>query len=96
MERENVIVLTLDFFLLILQIIQSYGGTVDTTLNNRCTHLLCESQVSSMYVQVSGFMQEAMQIAVSVVLNCARHVLKSLHEPEVESVDRFVSAVTRP
>ncbi|KAG9355855.1 hypothetical protein JZ751_000697 [Albula glossodonta] len=33
------------------RIIQAYGGTVDSSLNSRCTHLLCESQVSSMYVQ---------------------------------------------
>lgn len=32
------------------RIIQAYGGTVDSTLS-RCTHLLCESQVSNMYVQ---------------------------------------------
>lgn len=35
-----------------MQIIQAYGGSVDSALN-RCTHLLCESQVSSMYLQVS-------------------------------------------
>lgn len=34
-----------------IQIIQVYGGSVDSALN-RCTHLLCESQVSSMYLQV--------------------------------------------
>lgn len=33
------------------RVIQACGGTVDSTLNSRCTHLLCESQVSSMYVQ---------------------------------------------
>uniref|UniRef100_A0A674E407 PAX-interacting protein 1 n=1 Tax=Salmo trutta TaxID=8032 RepID=A0A674E407_SALTR len=33
------------------RIIQAYGGVVDSSLNNRCTHLLCETQVSSMYVQ---------------------------------------------
>uniref|UniRef100_W5N465 PAX-interacting protein 1 n=1 Tax=Lepisosteus oculatus TaxID=7918 RepID=W5N465_LEPOC len=33
------------------RIIQAHGGAVDSTLNPRCTHLLCESQVSSMYVQ---------------------------------------------
>ncbi|KAM4029229.1 PAX-interacting protein 1 [Anomaloglossus baeobatrachus] len=33
------------------RIIQTHGGTVDPTLTNRCTHLLCESQVSSMYTQ---------------------------------------------
>ncbi|XP_076837704.1 PAX-interacting protein 1 [Brachyhypopomus gauderio] len=32
------------------RIIQAYGGAVDSALN-RCTHLLCESQVSSMYLQ---------------------------------------------
>ncbi|MCJ8744747.1 hypothetical protein PDJAM_G00122100 [Pangasius djambal] len=32
------------------RIIQAYGGSVDSALN-RCTHLLCESQVSSMYLQ---------------------------------------------
>ncbi|XP_060729385.1 PAX-interacting protein 1 isoform X2 [Tachysurus vachellii] len=32
------------------RIIQVYGGSVDSSLN-RCTHLLCESQASSMYVQ---------------------------------------------
>ena len=34
------------------QVIQACGGAVDPTLTSRCTHLLCESQVSSMYVQV--------------------------------------------
>ncbi|KAG8441313.1 hypothetical protein GDO86_003110 [Hymenochirus boettgeri] len=33
------------------RIIQTHGGTVDHTLSSRCTHLLCESQVSSMYAQ---------------------------------------------
>nr|XP_014350008.1 PREDICTED: PAX-interacting protein 1 [Latimeria chalumnae] len=33
------------------RIIQVHGGAVDPTLNNRCTHLLCESQVSNMYAQ---------------------------------------------
>ncbi|KAJ3595202.1 hypothetical protein NHX12_004506 [Muraenolepis orangiensis] len=33
------------------RVIQTCGGTVDSSLNSRCTHLLCESQVSSMYVQ---------------------------------------------
>ncbi|XP_030608412.1 PAX-interacting protein 1 isoform X1 [Archocentrus centrarchus] len=33
------------------RVIQVCGGSVDTTLTSRCTHLLCESQVSSMYVQ---------------------------------------------
>ncbi|XP_029444318.1 PAX-interacting protein 1 [Rhinatrema bivittatum] len=33
------------------RIIQAHGGTVDPTLTSRCTHLLCESQVSSMYAQ---------------------------------------------
>ncbi|PKU35395.1 pax-interacting protein hypothetical protein [Limosa lapponica baueri] len=33
------------------QIIQAHGGTVDPTLTSRCTHLLCESQVSNMYAQ---------------------------------------------
>uniref|UniRef100_A0A8C8G4J4 PAX-interacting protein 1 n=1 Tax=Oncorhynchus tshawytscha TaxID=74940 RepID=A0A8C8G4J4_ONCTS len=33
------------------RIIQAYGGVVDSSLSNRCTHLLCETQVSSMYVQ---------------------------------------------
>ncbi|XP_073190680.1 PAX-interacting protein 1 isoform X5 [Lepidochelys kempii] len=33
------------------RIIQAHGGTVDPTLTSRCTHLLCESQVSNMYVQ---------------------------------------------
>ncbi|CAB1317487.1 unnamed protein product [Coregonus sp. 'balchen'] len=35
----------------VAHIIQAYGGIVDSSLNNRCTHLLCETQVSSMYVQ---------------------------------------------
>ncbi|XP_026575675.1 PAX-interacting protein 1 isoform X1 [Pseudonaja textilis] len=35
------------------RVIQSYGGTVDPTLTNRCTHLLCESQLSNMYAQAS-------------------------------------------
>nr|XP_020441129.1 PAX-interacting protein 1 [Monopterus albus] len=33
------------------RVIQACGGVVDSTLTNRCTHLLCESQVSNMYVQ---------------------------------------------
>ncbi|XP_060681119.1 PAX-interacting protein 1 [Hemiscyllium ocellatum] len=33
------------------KIIQAHGGIVDPTLTNRCTHLLCESQVSNMYTQ---------------------------------------------
>ncbi|KAK1173993.1 PAX-interacting protein 1-like [Acipenser oxyrinchus oxyrinchus] len=33
------------------RIIQAHGGTVDPSLSSRCTHLLCESQVSSMFVQ---------------------------------------------
>ncbi|KAF3858906.1 hypothetical protein F7725_012107 [Dissostichus mawsoni] len=33
------------------RVIQACGGAVDPTLTSRCTHLLCESQVSSMYVQ---------------------------------------------
>ncbi|XP_078088301.1 PAX-interacting protein 1 isoform X2 [Mustelus asterias] len=33
------------------KIIQVHGGIVDPTLTNRCTHLLCESQVSNMYAQ---------------------------------------------
>uniref|UniRef100_A0A8C3TEI0 PAX-interacting protein 1 n=1 Tax=Chelydra serpentina TaxID=8475 RepID=A0A8C3TEI0_CHESE len=33
------------------RIIQAHGGTVDPTLTSRCTHLLCESQVSNMYAQ---------------------------------------------
>lgn len=37
---------------LLPQVIQACGGAVDTTLTSRCTHLLCESQVSNMYVQV--------------------------------------------
>uniref|UniRef100_A0A4W3H9Y9 BRCT domain-containing protein n=1 Tax=Callorhinchus milii TaxID=7868 RepID=A0A4W3H9Y9_CALMI len=35
------------------KIIQAHGGIVDPTLTSRCTHLLCESQVSNMYSQVS-------------------------------------------
>lgn len=35
-----------------VQIIQAHGGVVDPTFTSRCTHLLCESQVSSMYAQV--------------------------------------------
>lgn len=35
-----------------LKVIQVYGGAVDPSLTSRCTHLLCESQVSNMYVQV--------------------------------------------
>lgn len=35
-----------------VQIIQVHGGTVDPTLSGRCTHLLCESQVSGVYAQV--------------------------------------------
>uniref|UniRef100_A0A8D0C7E9 PAX-interacting protein 1 n=1 Tax=Salvator merianae TaxID=96440 RepID=A0A8D0C7E9_SALMN len=33
------------------RIIQTHGGTVDPTLTSRCTHLLCESQLSNMYAQ---------------------------------------------
>ncbi|XP_036086508.1 PAX-interacting protein 1 isoform X1 [Rousettus aegyptiacus] len=33
------------------RIIQVHGGTVDPTLSSRCTHLLCESQVSGVYAQ---------------------------------------------
>lgn len=33
------------------RIIQTHGGAVDPTFSSRCTHLLCESQVSSMYAQ---------------------------------------------
>ncbi|KAF7245900.1 PAX-interacting protein 1 [Varanus komodoensis] len=33
------------------RIIQAHGGTVDPTLTSRCTHLLCESQLSNMHVQ---------------------------------------------
>uniref|UniRef100_A0A671UQJ2 PAX-interacting protein 1 n=1 Tax=Sparus aurata TaxID=8175 RepID=A0A671UQJ2_SPAAU len=33
------------------RVIQACGGSVDPTLTSRCTHLLCESQVSNMYVQ---------------------------------------------
>lgn len=33
------------------RIIQMHGGAVDPTFSSRCTHLLCESQVSSMYAQ---------------------------------------------
>ncbi|XP_029381392.1 PAX-interacting protein 1 [Echeneis naucrates] len=33
------------------RVIQACGGAVDPSLTSRCTHLLCESQVSNMYVQ---------------------------------------------
>ncbi|VCW52529.1 unnamed protein product [Gulo gulo] len=33
------------------RIIQTHGGAVDPTFSSRCTHLLCESQVSGMYAQ---------------------------------------------
>uniref|UniRef100_A0A3Q3B1C9 PAX-interacting protein 1 n=1 Tax=Kryptolebias marmoratus TaxID=37003 RepID=A0A3Q3B1C9_KRYMA len=33
------------------RVIQACGGVVDPTLTSCCTHLLCESQVSNMYVQ---------------------------------------------
>ncbi|XP_039328632.2 PAX-interacting protein 1 isoform X7 [Saimiri boliviensis] len=33
------------------RIIQAHGGTVDPTFTSRCTHLLCESQVSSVFAQ---------------------------------------------
>ncbi|XP_030016739.1 PAX-interacting protein 1 isoform X2 [Sphaeramia orbicularis] len=33
------------------RVIQACGGAADPTLTSRCTHLLCESQVSNMYVQ---------------------------------------------
>uniref|UniRef100_A0A8C0D4I4 PAX-interacting protein 1 n=1 Tax=Balaenoptera musculus TaxID=9771 RepID=A0A8C0D4I4_BALMU len=40
------------------RIIQAHGGAVDPTFSNRCTHLLCESQVSGLFAQiisVTGF-----------------------------------------
>lgn len=46
------------FFSIFSKIIQTHGGTVDPTLTSRCTHLLCESQVSSMYAQVSSDVAE--------------------------------------
>uniref|UniRef100_A0AAQ5Y962 PAX-interacting protein 1 n=1 Tax=Amphiprion ocellaris TaxID=80972 RepID=A0AAQ5Y962_AMPOC len=33
------------------RVIQACGGAIDPILTSRCTHLLCESQVSSTYVQ---------------------------------------------
>lgn len=33
------------------RIIQAHGGAVDPAFSSRCTHLLCESQVSGMYAQ---------------------------------------------
>ncbi|XP_055277605.1 PAX-interacting protein 1 isoform X1 [Moschus berezovskii] len=33
------------------RIIQAHGGAVDPTLSSRCTHLLCESQVSGLFAQ---------------------------------------------
>lgn len=33
------------------RVIQACGGAVDSSLTPRCTHLLCESQVSNLYVQ---------------------------------------------
>uniref|UniRef100_A0A3P8WZZ6 PAX-interacting protein 1 n=1 Tax=Cynoglossus semilaevis TaxID=244447 RepID=A0A3P8WZZ6_CYNSE len=33
------------------RVIQACGGAVDPTFTSRCTHLLCESQVSNMFVQ---------------------------------------------
>lgn len=41
------------------QVIQACGGSVDSALTGRSTHLLCESQVSNMYVQVSTFAPSA-------------------------------------
>ncbi|KAB0344214.1 hypothetical protein FD754_021140, partial [Muntiacus muntjak] len=34
------------------RIIQTHGGAVDPTFSSRCTHLLCESQVSGLFTQV--------------------------------------------
>lgn len=39
--------------ILLPQVIHACGGAVDSTISSHCTHLLCESQVSNMYVQVS-------------------------------------------
>ncbi|XP_042104993.2 PAX-interacting protein 1 isoform X1 [Ovis aries] len=33
------------------RIIQAHGGAVDPTFSSRCTHLLCESQVSGLFAQ---------------------------------------------
>ncbi|XP_070644565.1 PAX-interacting protein 1 isoform X2 [Bos indicus] len=33
------------------RIIQAHGGAVDPTFSSRCTHLLCESQVSGLFTQ---------------------------------------------
>ncbi|KAF4026865.1 hypothetical protein G4228_018847 [Cervus hanglu yarkandensis] len=33
------------------RIIQTHGGAVDPTFSSRCTHLLCESQVSRLFTQ---------------------------------------------
>nr|XP_020756404.1 PAX-interacting protein 1 isoform X1 [Odocoileus virginianus texanus] len=33
------------------RIIQAHGGAVDATFSSRCTHLLCESQVSGLFAQ---------------------------------------------
>ena len=38
--------------LVCVQIIQAHGGAVDATFSSRCTHLLCESQVSGLFAQV--------------------------------------------
>lgn len=38
--------------LVCVQIIQAHGGAVDPTFSSRCTHLLCESQVSGLFAQV--------------------------------------------
>lgn len=38
--------------LMCVQIIQAHGGAVDPTFSSRCTHLLCESQVSGLFTQV--------------------------------------------
>uniref|UniRef100_A0A3Q4BZY6 PAX-interacting protein 1 n=1 Tax=Mola mola TaxID=94237 RepID=A0A3Q4BZY6_MOLML len=33
------------------RVIQACGGSIESTITSRCTHLMCESQVSNMYVQ---------------------------------------------
>lgn len=49
------------------RIIQNHGGTVEPTLSSRCTHLLCESQMSNMYAQA---MRERKRCITAHWLNC--------------------------
>ncbi len=54
---------------LLHQVIQACGGAVDPTLTSRCTHLLCESQVSNLYVQVRARAITTYTAVVSTTVN---------------------------